>query len=281
MRTFPVGIIVLLCSSPLAAETPASPAATAEEARAAYDAGTTEYDLGHYKEALVLFEKAFRLRHVPALLFNIAQSHRMLGDLKSAAALLRSFIAKDPTSKVVPQARQVLAQVESALAQKAQAESAQPTEVRAQEPEAPPAQMQPQPPAPSAAAELQPPMIAVQAAPPQAPPPAPAALLPAAPAPARTPAPAVPNPAPRAEASSGRLFTWIAAGGAVVAFGGAAFFGSKSSAAKSDLAGAAHPAAQVPQLQDDQVSNAKRANALFLASGLLAAVSATFFVLEF
>ena len=68
MRFNTVGILVLLVSSPLAAQAPSGGSGSLEEARAAYDAGSTEYELGHYREALALFEKAFRLRHVPALL---------------------------------------------------------------------------------------------------------------------------------------------------------------------------------------------------------------------
>ena len=280
-------VIALLFAGPLAAQSPGT--GNAEEARAAYDEGTTEYDLGHYKEALALFEKAFRLRHVPALLFNIAQSHRMLGNLKSAATLFRSFLAKDPGSKGVPQARELLAQVEKALAQQQLAESAPPMEVRPQELEQslgvslapqPTAQLAPPPTIPAAPAEPLQPVVLVSAEPPPAPaasphpvrpPPAPSAASSATPAPRPAPAPA----------SGGRVFTWVAAGGAALAFGGAAFFGSKSSSAKSDLQNNPHPTTQVAQLQDDQVSNAQRANLLFVAAGVLAAVTAAFFILEF
>ncbi len=107
-RRFPspivAALVLALGASPLAAA-PLTP-----ESKAVYDKAVTEYDLGHYKDALADFEKVYTAQHVPALLFNIAQCHRLLGELKEAAAVYRSFISRDPQSGRADQARALLDQ---------------------------------------------------------------------------------------------------------------------------------------------------------------------------
>ena len=89
-----------------------------DEAKVQYLKGQTAYDLGKFREALRRFEAAYELKPVPALLFNIGQCHRKLGDLQQAANLYRSFLRADPGSTQAEQAESLLAQVELALAQR-------------------------------------------------------------------------------------------------------------------------------------------------------------------
>ena len=255
-----------------------------DEARAAYDAGSSEYDLGHYREALLDFEKAFKLRHVPALLFNIAQCHRMMGEMKEAATVYKSFIAKDPNNARLEQARTLLEQVEAALASQSEAQTAKPTEVTARQ----------DAPADVPRARAEPLPARVEPSPARAAPPAKTAQ-PAAeelalvearrPGPAAAPTRAiearrVEAPA-AAQASHRRVLTWVAGGGAVAATGLGLVLGARSKSTQSSLQGSLHPGAEVKGLQQDQVADAHRANALFVAGAVLAALGVTFFVLEF
>lgn len=250
-----------------------------DEARTAYDAGSSEYDLGHYKDALLLFEKAFRLKHVPALLFNIAQCHRMLGELKEAAMVYRSFISKDPGNRGVGQARELLAQVEQALEKSAQAQSAPPTGVTR---EAQAAAAEPLPVSSPALPAAPGPVLVVRADPPK-----PAAVPASSPPPSRAstprPAPQAASQAPVPASAPGhrRLWTWVAAGGAAVALGIGAGFGARAKSTQSSLSGSLHPGAEVQGLQESQMSDAHKANALFIAGGVLGAATAALFVLEF
>src|SRR5216683_645646 len=85
-------------------------AARAEQpsaAKEAFDDASAEYALGHYTQALAKFELAFKLKHVPGLLFNIAQCHRQLKQFELAATTYRSFIRASPDTKQTVIAKQL------------------------------------------------------------------------------------------------------------------------------------------------------------------------------
>jgi tetratricopeptide (TPR) repeat protein len=60
---------------PVTAGSPASK----EEARRLFDEAKAEYRAGRYDRAIELFQEAYRLSGVPAILFNIAQAYRRKG----------------------------------------------------------------------------------------------------------------------------------------------------------------------------------------------------------
>jgi tetratricopeptide (TPR) repeat protein len=93
----------------------AQPDAATEMARALYEKGQRQYDLGHFEEALRLFESAYEAKPVAGLLFNIGQCHRRLGDLQNASTLYRSFLRADPDNRGADRARELLAEVEEKL----------------------------------------------------------------------------------------------------------------------------------------------------------------------
>jgi tetratricopeptide (TPR) repeat protein len=83
-----------------------SPHAAAEEsageaARRLYAEGKTEYAQGHYEEAVELFERSYALSESTALLFNMAQAHRLAGPGHCAAAvtLYESYLAAEPRAE--------------------------------------------------------------------------------------------------------------------------------------------------------------------------------------
>ncbi len=301
-RTHPAVAAALLVSLALALPGGAAPPpdASVEEARAAYDKGSTEFDLGHYKSALASFEKAFTLRHVPALLFNIAQCHRLLGEMKEAATVYRSFLAKDPNNARAQQARVLLAQVEGAVGKQTEAQTAQPTDAQQEAgalvpPKGPAPQPAPQalaePPSPPADKPAAPTVRVVkvaEAAPVEPAPTSDDQQLALAQRSGRTLVPksataATPPPAQKSapEQPRQRVFTWVAAGGAAVAVGIGAGLGARANSAKSSLQQSTHSGAEVVALQTDEQADARHANAAFAAAAVLAVVAATFFVIEF
>jgi tetratricopeptide (TPR) repeat protein len=246
-----------------------------DEARAAYDAGSSEYDLGHYKDALLDFEKAFRLRHVPALLFNIAQCHRMLGEMKEAATVYRSFIGKDPNNPRIEQARTLLEQVEAAVNSHTEAQAAKPTEVTGSQ---------------EAVAEpMRKPAIApvVQRPAQQPSRPGEDVALVDGKRPVRTVAPDRViearriEPATPAQQPRSRPWTWLAGTGAVAATGAGLAFGARSQSTQSSLRDSLHAGGEVQSLQANQINDAHRANALFVIGGVLAVTAGVLFVLEY
>ena len=67
-----------------------------DQAREHYKKGLAAYNLGQYSEAAAEFEAAYRLFLDPALLFNIAQAHRMNGELEKALGGYRAFLRTAP-----------------------------------------------------------------------------------------------------------------------------------------------------------------------------------------
>jgi len=57
-----------------------------------YAAGRKSYDLGHFDAAIVDFEAAYAAYPDKAFLFNIAQSHRQLGNNEKAIEAYRRFL---------------------------------------------------------------------------------------------------------------------------------------------------------------------------------------------
>jgi tetratricopeptide (TPR) repeat protein len=97
-------VTLLLCASrPAFAEPQSNRAAVAESdakarARRSFEQGQVHYDLGEYDLAIASFREAYELSLAPALLFNIAQAHRLKGDCAQALEVYRHFLRRDPDS---------------------------------------------------------------------------------------------------------------------------------------------------------------------------------------
>lgn len=77
-------------------------------ARTLYARGKALYEKGDYTGALDYFERAYRLSHAPALLFNMAQAHRLAGPDHCAQALdlYEEYLAADPGASNHDEARE-------------------------------------------------------------------------------------------------------------------------------------------------------------------------------
>jgi tetratricopeptide (TPR) repeat protein len=113
-------LLVLLAAAPARADDPKARAAFV----ALYESATTHYDLGEFAESLKDLTAAFRLRRDPALLFNIAQCHRQLGNYGDAARTYRSFLREQPDAPNRPEVEKRIADMDreaAAAVQRAQA----------------------------------------------------------------------------------------------------------------------------------------------------------------
>jgi tetratricopeptide (TPR) repeat protein len=130
---------ILIAAAALARPgTAAQPDSAVQLARTLYEKGQRQYDLGHFADARQLFESAYETKPAPALLFNIAQCHRKLGDLRNAAALYKSFLRADPDNRGAPIARELLAQIEERLQAESPARPVPPQALPAAAPPPPP-----------------------------------------------------------------------------------------------------------------------------------------------
>jgi hypothetical protein len=63
-----------------------------EDAKELYERGTAAYALQQYEEAAQYYERAFKLKPDPALLYNTAQAQRLAGNKKRALQLYQSYV---------------------------------------------------------------------------------------------------------------------------------------------------------------------------------------------
>lgn len=105
--------------------TPPKPPATAgkeasKEAKVLFDWAQREYDLGNFEGALGGYSEAYRLMPAPALLFNMGQCHRQLGQYERAAFFYRRYLALEPDSPDAPLVTGLIQQMEAKLAEASQ-----------------------------------------------------------------------------------------------------------------------------------------------------------------
>jgi len=139
----------------------AAPAAKADDpdtvkAREFIKKANIHYKVGEYEAAIAAYKEAFKLRPVPALLFNIAQGYRLLGDWKQAKFFYEGAVRDGPDAPYADEARQRIDEMIEKLAT-----TPPPATVAA--PAKPPAAVAPAAPAP--------PVVAPPAVPPAALPP--------------------------------------------------------------------------------------------------------------
>jgi len=95
MRTF--ACAVTICALVLTARpSRAQDAPEHELARKHYETGASYYKISRYKDALEEFQKAYSLQPRPALLFNIARCHEVLGELEPAIQSYQLYLEKKP-----------------------------------------------------------------------------------------------------------------------------------------------------------------------------------------
>jgi tetratricopeptide (TPR) repeat protein len=115
-------------------------AALDAQARQHFNVGNSLFQAGRFSEAVREFQRAFELSQRPELQYNIYVSARDAGDVRTAAAALRSYLAAMPSAMPpgVPPRLQLEARLQSLeqqVAEQEAAERAREEERRAQEEE--------------------------------------------------------------------------------------------------------------------------------------------------
>jgi tetratricopeptide (TPR) repeat protein len=94
MRILGASVVVLA----LVALTSTSAADERTEAKEHFVKGTKAFDLGAYEEAVSEYSAAYRLHDDPALLYNIAQAHRLAEHTTEALRFYRMFLVRSPNA---------------------------------------------------------------------------------------------------------------------------------------------------------------------------------------
>ncbi len=82
------------------------------DAEKLYQEGQTAYDAKQYDQAIAAWDKAYALSKLPALVFNLAQAHRLAGHCEKAVDAYKRFLTLDPQSTERPDAEQFLKELE-------------------------------------------------------------------------------------------------------------------------------------------------------------------------
>ena len=247
-KTFAIVMALLLASLPARAQDPS-------EAKAHFEKGQTHYTLGEFEEAAAEFKEAYRLKHEPAILYNVAQAMRQSHQYQQAYFYYSQFLHLRPEAPNRSEVEGLMAQMKQKLEEKEEYERGHPTSTvdddgKKPASDAPARQAQEAPVRAATTAVLQPR--------PAAPPPAVTAAAPAAPA-----GPGSHGP---------RIAGYVALGAGVVAEGAAFAFhsGAQSAADQFNRKYADHSlTAGDAQLKSDAQSKGKLATAAAVGGGLL------------
>jgi tetratricopeptide (TPR) repeat protein len=265
-----------------AQEDDAKKAQVLEEARQHVARAKVHYDLGEFKEAAEEYILVYRLRPIPALLFNIAQAYRQGGIYDKAKQFYKAYLRESPEVKNRALIEQNIREMDELLAKERRTREAPPSGVKEPAEATLPIKSGPAVAEAPKPAETPKPAEVKPVTPPKPPETHPVAAAPTStvtPAPSKPPVtvaigPTSPNPPsrrtteaftrtqPPPPSSKSHTLTWVAAAGSALALGGGAVFGYKTYDA-------------------GQSSDASKANILYGVGAALAIASATFFIFDF
>lgn len=100
------------------------------EAKEHYIKGTKAFDLGAYDEAVSEYSQAYRLHDDPALLYNIAQAHRLAGHTGEAVRFYRMFLVRNPNAPNRDEVEQKISELQKLINQQKRTQNLPPDQTR-------------------------------------------------------------------------------------------------------------------------------------------------------
>jgi tetratricopeptide (TPR) repeat protein len=127
----------------------------AAAARDHFQRGSKAFDLGVYDEAITEYNLAYRLRDEPALLYNLAQAHRLAGHAADALRFYKIYLTKVPNAANRRECETKIAELQKLVDQQKRTQQSLPPDQAIKSPGAPgePAHAEPAPVAPGGPAE--------------------------------------------------------------------------------------------------------------------------------
>lgn len=234
----------------------AAGAAPEKDAKAWYEEGQLHYRLGEFDDAIAAYKEAYRLKHLPALLYNIGLAYRQAKDSDKARFYFNQFLGDETDPKKRAAAQKQVKELDELAAKPAApaATAASPEAAGAAPPSAPPSveRLIAEPP------PIEDEVVVTRAAPPApgVPPPVPPGPPPSERSrPSPEPAPELPAMAPRskpppavAEASRSKAFPWpgvATVAGGIVLGGAGLYLWQHANGALGAFSAAPHPRSEV------------------------------------
>ena len=272
--------LVFAISALFALPTRAAEDSSLEEAKAHAARAKVHYDLGEFEKAADEYIQVYRIKPLPALLYNIAQSYRQAGQYEKAKQFYKSYLreAKDATPSSRQQVEKAIQEIDELQAKEKRAKDGPPKGVALAPPVTggspalapPPTAGVAPPPGTTAGAAAASGTVAGSAAAGTA-----AAGAPAGAAAVKTPLPpaAVATSTVQPSSSNRKMYAYISAGASVVCIAGGLAFLSKASKYEDELNARPHPQATIDDLSSSAKSSKTIAAVLF-GTGLVAGVGA-------
>ena len=91
-----------------------------QEGKALFEKGVAAFSAGTYQDALVYFQKSFKINPKPKVLFNIAMCYRAMNQFKESVESLKKYLGQGGKSlpkKKVKEVNELIMEMESSLAQ--------------------------------------------------------------------------------------------------------------------------------------------------------------------
>ncbi len=123
MRYVRLLMLVTVMSAPAVA----AAADAKQTAKAFYEEGLKQYNLGHFEKALSSFESAYQALPDAVFLFNIGQCHRALGPTQDALLAYRAFLREAPNAPNRSEVERLRAELEQTLERQRQQQQVPPT----------------------------------------------------------------------------------------------------------------------------------------------------------
>jgi len=101
-----------------------------EAARQHYAQGSKSFDLGLYDQAVKEYMAAYEAKPDPALLYNIAQAHKLAGHPEQAIRFYRTYLSRVPDAQNADEVRAKIAELQKAVDQQQKAQSMPPDHVK-------------------------------------------------------------------------------------------------------------------------------------------------------
>jgi len=89
-------VLVTLCGTVAWARPAEDPKVT--ETKEHYERGLARFNLQEFKDAIVEFEAAYRLKPDPVFLYNLAQAHRLSENVERALYFYRAYLRASPSA---------------------------------------------------------------------------------------------------------------------------------------------------------------------------------------
>jgi tetratricopeptide (TPR) repeat protein len=100
-----------------------------EEAKAHVAKAKVHYDLGEYEQAAEEYIQVYRIKPIPAILFNIAQAWRQAGKYDKARQFYRSYLREVQDPKVQATVKKALREIDELIAKEEKTRNAGPNGV--------------------------------------------------------------------------------------------------------------------------------------------------------